>query len=46
MHSSMAVVAWLQTMRLVSLYTRADAQSHGSRCMASVHAFGVCVYAG
>ena len=46
MHRSMAVVVWLQAMHLVSLYTRADAQSYGSRCMALGHAFGVCVFAG
>ena len=46
MHSSMAVVAWLQAMHLVSVYTRADAQSHGSTCMALGFAFGVCEYAG
>ena len=46
MHRSMAVVVWLQAMRLVSLYTRADAQSYGSRCMALGHVFGVCVFAG
>ena len=42
----MAVVAWRQAMGLVSVYTRADAQQYGSSCMASGHAFGVCVYAG
>ena len=41
MHSSMAVVAWLQAMRLVSVYSQGDAQSYGSRCMALGHAFGV-----
>ena len=46
MHRSMAVDVWLQAMRLVSLYTRADAQSYGSTCMALAHAFGVCVFAG
>ena len=46
MHRSMAVDAWLWAMRLVSVYTRADAQEYGSRCMASGHAFGVCVFAG
>ena len=30
----MAVVAWRQAMRLVFVYTRADAQLHGSTCMA------------
>ena len=34
MHNSMAVVAWLWAMRLASVYTRADAQSYGSKCMA------------
>ena len=33
-------------MRLVSVYTLADAQEYDSRCMASVHVFGACVYAG
>ena len=69
MHSSMAVVAWfqamrlslcirglmlnrmtvdarLQSMRLVPVYTRADAQAYGSRYMALGHAFSVCEYAG
>ena len=46
MQRSIAVVVWLQAMRLVSLYTRADAQSYGSTCMALAHAFGVCVFAG
>ena len=46
MHRSMAVDAWFQAMRLMSLYTRDDAQSYGSRCMALGHAFGVCVYTG
>ena len=46
MHRSMAVVVRLQAMRLVSLYTRADAKSYGSRCMAFGNAFGVCVFAG
>ena len=42
----MAVDAWLLAMCLVSVYSRADAQSYSSRCMALGHAFGVCVYAG
>ena len=46
MHNRMAVDAWLLAMRLVSVYTRADAQSYGSRCMALDHALGVCVFAG
>ena len=46
MHRSMAVDAWLQDMRLVSVYSRADAQSYGSKCIALGHAFGVCVFAG
>ena len=46
MHRSIAVVVWLQAMRLVSLYTLADAQSYGSACMALAHAFVVCVFAG
>ena len=46
MHNRMAVDAWLQSMHLVSVYTRVDAQSYGSICMALGHAFGVCVYAG
>ena len=29
-------------MLLVSVYTRADAQSYGSKCMALGFAFGVC----
>ena len=33
MHRSMAVDAWFQAMRLMSLYTRDDAQSYGSRFM-------------
>ena len=41
MHNRIAVDVWLQAMRLVSLYTRADAQSFGSTCMALAHAFGV-----
>ena len=46
MYNSLAVDAWLKAIRLVSVYTRADAQSYGSRCMALGHAFGVCVFAG
>ena len=46
MHRSMAVVVWLQAMRLVFLFTRADAQSYGSTCMALAYVFGVCVFAG
>ena len=46
MHNRMAVDAWLLAMRLVSVYTRADEKSYGSRCMAFGHAFGVCVFAG
>ena len=46
MHNRMAVDAWLQSMRFVSVYTRADAQSYGSRCMALGHAFGVRVFVG
>ena len=46
MHKSMAVDAWLQSMRLVPVYMRADAQSYDSRCMALGHAFSVCEYAG
>ena len=34
MHNLMAVDAWLLAMRLVSVYTRADEISYGSRCMA------------
>ena len=46
MHRSMAVDAWLQSMLLVPVYLRADAQSYDSRCMALGHAFSVCEYAG
>ena len=46
MFKGMAVVAWFQTMNWVSVYTLADAQQYGSSCMASGHAFGVCVFAG
>ena len=42
----MAVDAWLLAMRLVSVYSHADARSYSSRCMDLGHAFGVCVYAG
>ena len=46
MHNRMTVDAWLLAMRLVSVYTLADVQEYGSRCMASGHAFDVSVYAG
>ena len=46
MHNRLAVDAWLPSMRLVPVYTRADAQAYGSRCMALGHAFSVCEYAG
>ena len=46
MHNRMTVDAWLKTLRLVSVYLRADAQSYDSRCMALGHAFSVCESAG